>query len=111
MKRFSLTVAERLEHHLARHRFASSATVPRSTPSAPLRLRKNLPAAARQTMRAWLKAHVDNPYPTDEEKVQLAAAGGITVEQVTTWFINARSRELKKLRHLRSAPGGPPPSS
>ena len=45
-----------------------------------------------QPLRDWLLNHFDFPYPEDEEKCALAAASGMTREQVGNWFINARVR-------------------
>lgn len=43
-------------------------------------------------MNAWYDEHLNNPYPTIEEKERLANLGGITVKQVTAWFSNRRNR-------------------
>lgn len=56
-----------------------------------------LPLAALNKLQAWLDAHQENPYPSAEEKRQLATECGITEKQVTTWFTNARARQLSPL--------------
>lgn len=43
-------------------------------------------------MNEWFEDHLNNPYPTSEEKERLAALGKITVKQVTAWFSNRRNR-------------------
>lgn len=62
------------------------------------RRRANLSEHARETMRTWLRAHLSNPYPTEGEKAQLASKAGIDKAQVSNWFINARVREVAKLK-------------
>jgi hypothetical protein len=44
----------------------------------------------------WLMYHLKKPYPTPQEKQQLADATKLTVQEVTTWMGNKRNRELKK---------------
>jgi hypothetical protein len=68
--------------------------------------RANLSMAARTVMRSWLLEHLSNPYPTDGEKAEIAAAAGTDVEKVTTWFINARAREVPKLKAKARGGGG-----
>lgn len=43
-------------------------------------------------MNEWFEEHLNNPYPTSEEKERMAALGKITVKQVTAWFSNRRNR-------------------
>jgi len=86
------------------------------------RRRKNLPKSAKLILRAWyvafvlewrmtieglmrgtmpshhrLHQHLHHPYPSEDEKAELAEEAGIQVGQVSTWFINARVREWKPL--------------
>lgn len=56
-----------------------------------------LPLSALNTLQAWLDAHTEHPYPSAEVKKQLAQECGITEKQVTTWFTNARARQLSPL--------------
>lgn len=53
-----------------------------------------LPTSALNRLQAWLDANQDNPYPSSETKRLLAQECGITEKQVTTWFTNARARQL-----------------
>jgi hypothetical protein len=63
-----------------------------------------LPLSALNRLQSWLDAHQDNPYPNAAEKQQLAQECGITEKQVTTWFTNARARQLSPLdTYLSSA--------
>ena len=45
-------------------------------------------------MMSWYDRHVEHPYPTDEEKHDMAMQGGIGVTQVKAWFANKRNRTL-----------------
>lgn len=47
---------------------------------------------ALQVMNTWYEDNLDNPYPSKEQKQQLAEQGGITVNQVKSWFANKRNR-------------------
>jgi len=44
----------------------------------------------------WYDKHRDYPYPSKEEKAQLAVASGKSFKQVSEWFTNRRARQ--KLR-------------
>ena len=44
----------------------------------------------------WIEEHPFNPYPTKQEKQQLAVMSGMTLRQLNDWFANAR-RNIKKL--------------
>ena len=59
--------------------------------------RKNLSKDARNIFHSWLKEHTTHPYPSDVEKKDLAQRAETSVEQVGTWFVNARVRTLPKL--------------
>ena len=71
--------------------------------------RKNLPKASKEKLRAWFKEHYIKPFPVENEKKMLAAECNITLEQVTNWFINERSRNkdyklLQRWRQKSTAP-------
>ena len=53
---------------------------------------RSLNAKATALMMDWFDRHIDNPYPSDEDKERLAREGGITVPQVKAWFANRRNR-------------------
>ncbi|XP_034946590.1 homeobox protein PKNOX2-like isoform X1 [Chelonus insularis] len=56
-----------------------------------------LPKQATSIMRAWLFQHIVHPYPTDDEKRQIATQTNLTLLQVNNWFINARRRILQPM--------------
>ena len=43
-------------------------------------------------LRDWLDAHADNPYPTEEEKVELEQKTELKPAQIANWLANARRR-------------------
>ena len=55
--------------------------------AAPGKRRGNLPKEAKDKLKQWLAHHVEHPYPTEEEKKELAAEAGMTMGQVTTFFV------------------------
>ncbi|MDN8740473.1 homeobox domain-containing protein, partial [Staphylococcus aureus] len=52
---------------------------------------------ATNIMRAWLFQHLSHPYPSEEQKKQLAQDTGLTILQVNNWFINARRRIVQPM--------------
>ncbi|CAF4411322.1 unnamed protein product [Rotaria sp. Silwood2] len=53
-------------------------------------------------LKNWLREHRSHPYPSNQEKIELAKQSSITYDQVTTWFNNARAilrRRQAKLQH------------
>ncbi|XP_032313125.1 homeobox protein PKNOX1 isoform X5 [Camelus ferus] len=56
-----------------------------------------LPKHATSVMRSWLFQHIGHPYPTEDEKKQIAAQTNLTLLQVNNWFINARRRILQPM--------------
>jgi homeobox protein TGIF1 len=56
--------------------------------------RANFPKKVTRALRAWLKEHKANPYPTELEKMQLSKETGLKKLQISNWFINARRRIL-----------------
>lgn len=56
-----------------------------------------LPSAVTTKLKKWLMAHTSHPYPTEEEKRALCMETGLTMNQVSNWFINARRRILPSL--------------
>lgn len=47
-------------------------------------------------LKDWFLSHSVHPYPTEDEKAQLSATTGMTIRQVSYWFVNARRRNLSK---------------
>ncbi|XP_064183845.1 homeobox protein PKNOX1.1 isoform X1 [Anguilla rostrata] len=62
-----------------------------------------LPKQATNVMRSWLFQHIGHPYPTEDEKKQLATQTNLTLLQVNNWFINARRRILQPMLDASSA--------
>ncbi|XP_007535712.1 homeobox protein Meis3 isoform X2 [Erinaceus europaeus] len=55
------------------------------------------PKVATNIMRAWLFQHLSHPYPSEDQKKQLAQDTGLTILQVNNWFINARRRIVQPM--------------
>ncbi|XP_013382018.1 homeobox protein Meis1 [Lingula anatina] len=66
------------------------------------------PKVATNIMRAWLFQHLTHPYPSEEQKKQLAQDTGLTILQVNNWFINARRRIVQPMidQSNRAGPSG-----
>ncbi|CAJ0582196.1 unnamed protein product, partial [Mesorhabditis spiculigera] len=47
--------------------------------------------------RAWLFQNINHPYPSEEQKKQLANETQLTILQVNNWFINARRRIVQPM--------------
>lgn len=71
----------------------SAQTVVGSPTSMPRR-RGKLPKPVTDLLKSWLLDHSAHPYPTEEEKRRLCASTGLSISQVSNWFINARRRIL-----------------
>ncbi len=71
----------------------------KSTSTAKLKARRELPAGAVSTLKAWLLSpeHFTHPYPTPQEQYMLMQKTGIDKKQLKTWFTNARRRIWKPL--------------
>ncbi|KAJ6805925.1 BEL1-like homeodomain protein 9 [Iris pallida] len=61
------------------------------------RPQRGLPERAVAVLRAWLFEHFLHPYPTDTDKHMLATQTGLSRNQVSNWFINARVRLWKPM--------------
>ncbi|KAI8384707.1 uncharacterized protein BYT42DRAFT_271594 [Radiomyces spectabilis] len=61
------------------------------------RRRGNLPKQVTEFLKRWLLSHKKHPYPSEKEKIELAHRTGLTVNQISNWFINARRRILQPL--------------
>lgn len=59
------------------------------------------PRAAVKILKDWMLAHIDHPYPTDEEKELLKQQTGLSLGQISGWMANTRRRQ--KARPKRSA--------
>ncbi|KAL9322749.1 hypothetical protein ACSQ67_010802 [Phaseolus vulgaris] len=61
------------------------------------RPQRGLPERAVAILKAWLFEHFLHPYPTDTDKHRLASQTGLSRNQVSNWFINARVRVWKPM--------------
>ena len=68
------------------------------------------PKAATNYLRGWLFQHLTHPYPSEDQKKQLAQNTGLTILQVNNWFINARRRIVQPLIDQSNRAGAPDPS-
>ncbi|KAL7322275.1 Homeobox protein tos8, variant 2 [Mucor circinelloides] len=84
---------------------SATSTTPTTTPSTNAkndantvkRRRGNLPKEVTEFLRKWLIQHKKHPYPAEKEKADLARHTGLTVNQISNWFINARRRILQPM--------------
>ncbi|KAJ3672794.1 hypothetical protein LUZ60_006168 [Juncus effusus] len=61
------------------------------------RPQRGLPERSVSLLRAWLFEHFLHPYPSDADKHLLARQTGLSRNQVSNWFINARVRLWKPM--------------
>lgn len=61
--------------------------------------RGNLPKPTTDILRAWFHDHLDHPYPSEQDKQMFITRTGLTISQISNWFINARRRQLPALRN------------
>ncbi|KAK4791797.1 hypothetical protein SAY86_032210 [Trapa natans] len=61
------------------------------------RPQRGLPERSINILRAWLFEHFLHPYPSDADKHLLARQTGLSRNQVSNWFINARVRLWKPM--------------
>ncbi|KAM0236950.1 hypothetical protein ACHAP5_009236 [Fusarium lateritium] len=47
-----------------------------------------------RALKDWFSRHIENPYPTEEEKIMLEQQTGLSRTQITNWLANARRRRL-----------------
>jgi hypothetical protein len=67
------------------------------------RPKHNHSKVATDILKQWFATHLDDPFPTDQVKHALSKATQLTVQQISTWFINERKRVLKPLRLANAA--------
>ncbi|PIN15825.1 Transcription factor MEIS1 [Handroanthus impetiginosus] len=61
------------------------------------RPQRGLPEKSVSILRAWLFEHFLNPYPSEADKHLLSRQTGLSKNQVSNWFINARVRLWKPM--------------
>jgi hypothetical protein len=60
------------------------------------------PRAAVKVLKDWMLAHIDHPYPTDEEKEILGRETDLSVGQISNWMANTRRRQKAKPKRSSS---------
>ncbi|GMM57603.1 Cup9 protein [Maudiozyma humilis] len=73
---------------------ALSSTAPMKKSFERRQSRSNLPKETIQVLNSWLLNHLNNPYPTAQEKRELLIKTGLTKIQLSNWFINVRRRKI-----------------
>ncbi|KAI3748230.1 hypothetical protein L6452_11179 [Arctium lappa] len=68
-----------------------------TSPQPVWRPQRGLPERAIAVLKTWLFDHFLHPYPSDADKHMLATQTGLTRNQVSNWFINARVRIWKPM--------------
>jgi len=58
--------------------------------------RRGFDANHTRVLRDWYDTHLDSPYPSSEEKAQMAQLTNLSRYQVTRWFGNVRTRKQPK---------------
>ncbi|RDW81037.1 homeobox domain-containing protein [Aspergillus mulundensis] len=76
-----------------------------STDSRNRRRRGNLPKPVTEILKGWFHTNLEHPYPSEEDKQVLMSRTGLTINQISNWFINARRRHLPALRNQRRTGG------
>jgi hypothetical protein len=61
------------------------------------RKRRNFSKQATEVLNEYFYSHLNNPYPSEEVKEDLARQCQITVSQVSNWFGNKRIRYKKNI--------------
>jgi len=65
------------------------------------RTRQSYHPDSSKVLQDWLMCHKDNPYPTMQQKKDLASRSGLSKKQVSNWFQNARSRDRTRTLNVR----------
>jgi len=60
--------------------------------------RYNFAPEIAEILKKWLRAHVDNPYPSPADMDELMAQTNLRNGQIKDWFINARRRILPQIK-------------
>eukprot|EP00924_Labyrinthula_sp_SR-Ha-C_P007971 augustus_masked-scaffold_41-processed-gene-2.10-mRNA-1 protein AED:0.34 eAED:0.34 QI:0/0/0/1/1/1/2/0/452 len=55
--------------------------------------KKYLSKTAISFLRQWFEENIKHPYPKEEKKREFSKELGVSVKQITTWFINERNRK------------------
>ena len=60
--------------------------------------RVNYPDWVTEIFENWLKDHLHDPYPSKSEKQELSFKTGLTLTQVSNWYMNVRKRRCLSLK-------------
>ncbi|EFJ10744.1 KNOX transcription factor [Selaginella moellendorffii] len=60
-----------------------------------------LPKHSTEKLYEWWEAHIKWPYPSEQEKANLATDTGLDQKQINNWFINQRKRHWNPSEHDR----------
>ncbi|OAG12039.1 uncharacterized protein CC84DRAFT_1159426 [Paraphaeosphaeria sporulosa] len=60
------------------------------------------PRAATKILKDWMIAHIDHPYPTEEEKEALGQQTGLSLGQISNWMANTRRRHKARPKRTSS---------
>ena len=52
--------------------------------------------AGRELLKEWFNAHRNFPYPTCEEESSFVSSTGLTLQQIRTYFVNQRARNMRR---------------
>ncbi|KAH8725452.1 hypothetical protein GQ44DRAFT_797260 [Phaeosphaeriaceae sp. PMI808] len=72
--------------------------------------RGNLPKEATNILKSWFHANRPSPYPSEDQKLELCQMTGLSLNQVSNWFINARRRQPQKEAREREGNGSEAPA-
>ncbi|ODV88237.1 hypothetical protein CANARDRAFT_228984 [[Candida] arabinofermentans NRRL YB-2248] len=67
-----------------------------------IKRRSNLPKKTTVILLNWLNDNLEHPYPNSKEKLDLTSRTGLTIQQLSNWFINARRRKIQMLREIKT---------
>lgn len=85
---------------------SASSVRPDDAPGSSKRNGIRFPRHSVKILRDWLDTHKENPYPTEEQKVELELQTQLTPVQIANWLANARRRrkvsERTMPKHWRS---------
>ena len=60
--------------------------------------------ARTRVLKNWVDRNIEDPYPSVQEKIQLAEEAGLTMKQVNDWFTNFRKRHWEMEMYNASVP-------
>lgn len=93
----SMAQLKSMDHNYQRHGKSTGGTGFFGNQQPVWRPQRGLPERAVSVLKAWLFDHFLHPYPSDADKHMLATQTGLTRNQVSNWFINARVRIWKPM--------------